>query len=108
MILHVAVHYFYCLVKSMYAGQQFACGRKKDIGRKIAIVLALASHVSLDHTLFNVFFLLFFLLSRSTVCQIMALALELLYVYIIDYTCRWIGASTYIHTVRRDVAREKI
>ena len=29
-LLHVAVYYFYSLLKSAHAGQQFACGRKKD------------------------------------------------------------------------------
>ena len=59
------------------------------VGRKIAglnapirIVLALASHASLlNHTLcLHAFLLLFFRLCRSTVRQIMALALELPYV----------------------------
>ena len=29
-LLHVVVYYFYSLLKSAHAGQQFACSRKKD------------------------------------------------------------------------------
>ena len=79
--LYVAVYDFYSLLKSAHAGQQFVCGRKNDsdnLATLIPIVLALASNVSLNHTLcLHAFLLLFFRLCCSTVHQVMALALEL-------------------------------
>ena len=55
---------FYSLLKRAHAGQQFACGRKKatdSLTALIWIVLALASHASLYHTLcLRAFSLLFF------------------------------------------------
>ena len=52
----MTVYDFYSLLKSAHAGQQFACGTKKDSksyrpDMYIIIVLALASHASLNHTL---------------------------------------------------------
>ena len=51
--LHMALHDYYTLLKSVHASQQFACGRKKDgdsLTTPIRIFLSLASHVSLKHT----------------------------------------------------------
>ena len=74
------MYYFYSLLKSAHAGQQFACGGKNDsdsLTAPISIVLTLASHASFNHTLcLRAFLLLFFRLCRSTVHQVMALALE--------------------------------
>ena len=50
----MSVYDFYSLSKSMYAGQQFACSRKKESDSLAAvrrIILALMSHASLNHTL---------------------------------------------------------
>ena len=69
-LLHEAVYDFYSLLKSVHAGQQFVCGRKKDsdsLTTLIWIVLALASHTSLDHKLCLRAFLLLFLQLDSVV-----------------------------------------
>ena len=53
-LLHVEVYDFYNLLKSVHAGQQFACGSKKDSNNltgPIRIVLVLTSHASLKHIL---------------------------------------------------------
>ena len=73
-LLHVAVYDFYSLLKSVHAGQQFVCGRKRDSDSLTALiwtVLTLASHASLDHKLcLRAFLLLFLRLCRSTVRQV--------------------------------------
>ena len=86
-LLHVAVYDFYSLFKSMHAGQQFTCGRKNDsnsLTALIRIVLALASHASLNHTH-----------CLRAFCSCSFDSVVVLFASI-DYTCRWIGASTYI------------
>ena len=69
-LLHEAVYDFYSLLKSVHAGQQFVCGRKKDsdsLTTLIWTVLALVSHASLNHTLCLRAFLLLFLQLDSVV-----------------------------------------
>ena len=80
-ILHVVVYDFYILLNSVHAGQQFVCGRKKDSEsyRSDTDSLNACFTTLLNHTLcLCAFLLLYFRLCRSTVRQIMALALELL------------------------------
>ena len=67
-LLHMAIYDCYSLLKSAHAGQQFACSRKKDsdsLTAPIWIVLASASHASLNHTLCLCDFLLLFFCGRN-------------------------------------------
>ena len=52
-LLHVAVYEFYTSLKSVHAGKQFACSRKKNSDSVTAVIRSLSAHVhaSLNHTL---------------------------------------------------------
>ena len=83
-LLHVAVYDFYSSVKSMQAGQQFACGGKKvseSYRSDTDSLSARLTRFAQSHTCLRVFCSCSSDSCRSTVHQIMALALELPYVH---------------------------
>ena len=78
--MHVVVYYFYSLLKSAHAGQQFACSRKKDSESYHPDMHSLSACVTCFTQFHTSFFAPVLLTRRSTVRQIVGLVLELLYI----------------------------